>query len=155
MVPAYAEYICLPQGDPVPVPAGLDPAEAVYLVLNYITAYQMMYRTAHVESGRRALIHGAAGGVGTALLQLGQLAGLEMYGTCSARGGAAVSELGATPIDYRDQDFVVEIRRLMADGVDWSSIPSGDSIFGTPTGLFACAVPSSATDSPPRCEARD
>jgi NADPH2:quinone reductase len=64
------------------------------------------------------LIHGAAGGVGTALLQLGRLAGLEMYGTCSSQGAPAVSELGGIPIDYRQQDFVEEIHRLTGEGVD-------------------------------------
>jgi NADPH2:quinone reductase len=64
------------------------------------------------------LIHGAAGGVGTALLQLGRLAGLEMYGTCSSKGAPVVSDLGAIPIDYQKQDFVKEIRRLTGDGVD-------------------------------------
>src|SRR5512147_634152 len=114
----YAEFVCLPQRELVPVPPGLDAAEAVSLVLNYITAYQMLHRSARVKSGQRALIHGAAGGVGTALLQLGRLSGLEMYGTCSSRGASAVSDLGATPIDYKDQDFVQEIRRLTGDGVD-------------------------------------
>jgi NADPH2:quinone reductase len=95
---AYAEFVCLRQSELVPVPSGLDPAEAVSLVLNYITAYQMLHRSAKVKPGQRALIHGAAGGVGTALLQLGRLAGLEMYGTCSARGSSAVSELGGIPI---------------------------------------------------------
>jgi NADPH2:quinone reductase len=74
---AYAEFICLPQGELVPAPSGLDPAEAVSLVLNYITAYQILHRSAQVRPGQRVLIHGAAGGVGTALLQLGRLAGLE------------------------------------------------------------------------------
>jgi len=115
---AYAEFACLPQRDLVPVPPGLDAAEAVSLVLNYITAYQMMHRSVEARRGQRALIHGAAGGVGTALLQLGRLAGLEMYGTCSSRNAAAVSDLGATPIDYRQADFVEEIRRLTGDGVD-------------------------------------
>jgi NADPH:quinone reductase-like Zn-dependent oxidoreductase len=77
----HAQYICLPDSELAPVPAGLDPAEAVSLVLNYVTAYQMMHRVAHVAAGQRTLIHGAAGGVGTALLQLGRLADLEMYAT--------------------------------------------------------------------------
>jgi NADPH2:quinone reductase len=64
------------------------------------------------------LIHGASGGVGSALLQLGGLAGLEMYGTCSSRGAAAVSGLGGIPIDYQNQDFVDEIHRLTGEGVD-------------------------------------
>jgi len=115
---AYAEFVCLPQRELVPVLSGLDAAEAVSLVLNYITAYQMMHRSAHVKPGQRALIHGAAGGVGTALLQLGRLAGLEMYGTCSSRGASAVSDLGGIPIDYQHQDFVKEIHRLTSEGVD-------------------------------------
>src|SRR6476646_6091934 len=114
----YAEFVCLPERALVPVPSGLDPAEAVSLILNYVTAYQMMHRSAKVRSGQRVLIHGAAGGVGTALLQLGRLAGLEMYGTCSSRGAPAVSEMGGIPIDYQNQDFVQEIRRLTSEGVD-------------------------------------
>jgi NADPH2:quinone reductase len=115
---AYAEFICVPQRELVPVPPGLNPAEGVSLVLNYITAYQMLHRSAKVKRGQRVLIHGASGGVGSALLQLGRLAGLEMYGTCSSQGAAAVSELGGIPIDYRNADFVAEIHRLTGDGVD-------------------------------------
>jgi NADPH2:quinone reductase len=115
---AYAEYVCLPQQELVSVPSGVDAAEAVSLVLNYVTAYQMLHRSAHVRPGQRVLIHGAAGGVGSALLQLGRLVGLEMYGTCSARGASAVSDLGALPIDYRHQDFVQEMHRLTREGVD-------------------------------------
>src|SRR5512134_1574803 len=115
---AYAEFVCLPQRELIPVPSGLDAAEAVSLGLNYVTAYQMMHRSVKVGPGRRVLIHGAAGGVGTALLQLGRLAGLEMYGTCSSRGAPVVSDLGGIPIDYRNQDFVEEVRRLSPEGVD-------------------------------------
>jgi NADPH2:quinone reductase len=115
---AYAEFVCLPRDRLVPVPAGLDPAEAVSLVLNYVTAYQMLHRSVTVRPGQRALIHGAAGGVGSALLQLGRLAGLEMYGTCSARGAPAVRDLGGVPIDYAQHDFVDEVHRLTGDGVD-------------------------------------
>jgi NADPH2:quinone reductase len=115
---AYAQFVCLPQRELVPVPSGLDAAEAVCLVLNYITAYQMLHRSAKVRAGQRVLIHGAAGGVGSALLQLGRLAGLEMYGTCSSRGAQTVRDLGGSPIDYENQDFVKEIQRLTGEGVD-------------------------------------
>src|SRR5437762_5035591 len=115
---AYAEFVCLPQRELVPVPSGLDAAEAVSLVLNYVTAYQMLHRSAKVRRGQRVLIHGAAGGVGSALLQLGRLAGLEMYGTCSSQNASAVSDLGGIPIDYRQLDFVNEIHRLTGEGVD-------------------------------------
>jgi NADPH:quinone reductase-like Zn-dependent oxidoreductase len=115
---AYAEFVCLPQTELVPVPSGLDAAEAVSLVLNYVTAYQMLHRSAKVALSHRVLIHGAAGGVGSALLQLGRLAGLEMYGTCSSRAAPAVSDLGGIPIDYQHLDFVKEIQHLTGGGVD-------------------------------------
>ena len=115
---AYAEFVCLPERELVSVPSGLDAAEGVSLILNYITAYQMLHRSAKVRAGQRVLIHGASGGVGTALLQLGRLVGLDMYGTCSSRGAAAVSELGGVPIDYQQQDFVEEIQRLTNPGAD-------------------------------------
>ena len=115
---AYTRFIALPQSELTPVPPGLDSADAVSVILNYITAYQMMHRTTQVRSGQRALIHGASGGVGTALLQLGALSGLEMYGTASARAAADVTRLGAVPIDYKQANFVDEIHRLTGDGVD-------------------------------------
>jgi NADPH2:quinone reductase len=114
---AHAEFVCLPQPELIPVPSGLDPADAVSLILNYVTAYQMLHRAAKVRAGQRVLIHGAAGGVGSALLQLGRVAKLESYGTCSARGSRAVSELGGIPIDYEHQDFVKEIHGLTNEGV--------------------------------------
>jgi len=122
---AYAEFVCLPQRELIPVPSEVDAAEAVSLILNYVTAYQMLHRSAKVRPGQRVLIHGAAGGVGSALLQLGRVAGLEMYGTCSSRGASAVSDLGAIPIDYKHHDFVEEIHRLTKDGVDAVFDPIG------------------------------
>lgn len=122
---AYAEFICLPQCELVPVPPEVDAAEAVSLVLNYVTAYQMLHRSARARPGQRVLIHGAAGGVGTALLQLGRLADLEMYGTCSSLSAPAVSDLGGIPIDYHYQDFVKEIHRVTSEGVDIVFEPIG------------------------------
>jgi NADPH:quinone reductase-like Zn-dependent oxidoreductase len=118
VIGAYAEYICLPASQLTYVPEGLDPAEAVSLVLSYVTAYQMLQRVAKVTRGQRILIHGAGGAVGTALLQLGKLLDLEMYGTASKSKHELVKQLGATPIDYKGEDFVEVIRRLTNDGVD-------------------------------------
>ena len=114
----YANHICLRPDQLINVPAGLDPAEAVALVLNYMTAYQMLHRTAKVQHGQSILIHGAAGGIGTALLQLGRLAGLKMYGTALKDMHETVRELGGVPIDYKTTDFVAEIKRLTGDGVE-------------------------------------
>ena len=121
----YAEHVCLPAGDLVAVPDEVDPAEAVCLVANYLTAHLHMHHCAKVRKGDRVLVHGAAGGVGSALLDLGRLAGLEMYGTASRRNLELVADLGATPIDYRNEDFVARIRSLVEDGVDVVIDPVG------------------------------
>jgi NADPH:quinone reductase-like Zn-dependent oxidoreductase len=121
----YTEFICLPTRELVPVPSGVDPADAVCLVVNYLTASMALHRVANVRGGERVLVHGAAGGVGTALLQLGRLAGLEMYGTASKVNHEIVSALGATPIDYRSENFVKRIRSLTGDGVDVVFDPIG------------------------------
>ncbi len=115
---AYSEYVCLPAADCSPVPDDVDPAEAVSLVLTYVTAYQMLHRFAKVEPAGRILIHGASGAVGTALLQLGKLQNLEMVGTAARDHLALVACLGATPIDYRAEDFVERIGQLHPAGVD-------------------------------------
>jgi NADPH:quinone reductase-like Zn-dependent oxidoreductase len=122
---SYSQYICLPAHELIPLPAGIDPAEAVCLVLSYVTAYQMLHRMAHVKPGERILVHGAAGGVGTALLQLGALAHVEMYGTVSPGKHKLVAGLGAIPIDYKTEDFVKRVLTLTGDGVDVVFDPIG------------------------------
>ena len=121
----YAEFLCLPASELVPVPEGVDPAEAVCLVANYLTAHMLLHPTVNVQPGERVLVHGAAGGVGSALLELGKLAGLELYGTASKYNHELVSALGATPIDYRTEDFVERIHSLTGDGVDAVFDPVG------------------------------
>ena len=115
---AYSEYMCRSESSLVPVPAGLDPAEAVSLVLSYVTAYQMLHRSAKVQRGQSILIHAAGGAVGTALLQLGKLFDLEMYGTASKSKHDLIASLGAVPIDYKSENFLTRIQTLASDGVD-------------------------------------
>ncbi|HKA08992.1 MAG TPA: medium chain dehydrogenase/reductase family protein [Candidatus Dormibacteraeota bacterium] len=127
-VGAYSQYIVLPAKELFPVPGGVDPAEAVTLVLNYVAAYQMLHRVAHASRGQRILVHGAAGGVGTAFLELGRLAELEMYGTASSAKHRLVNRLGATAIDYKTEDFVERIAALSAGvGVDAVFDPMGSA----------------------------
>jgi NADPH2:quinone reductase len=125
MIGGYSQFAIVPEAHLAPVPDSLDPAEAVSLVLNYVTAYQMLHRVAHLVAGQRLLVHGAAGGVGTAALQLGKIAGLEMFGTTSKAKHELVSSLGATPIDYRTENFVTRIRQLAPGGVDCVLDPIG------------------------------
>src|SRR5262245_49313653 len=118
IVGGYAEYLCLPATELVPVPPQLDPAEAVCLILNYVTAYQMLHRSAQAKPGETALVHGAAGGVGTALLQLARLHGIRIYGTASTGKLKTVESLGGHPIDYTRSDFLKVIRGIPRGGVD-------------------------------------
>ena len=110
---AYTEYMIRPADSLAPVPTDLDPVEAVSMVLSYVTAYQMLHRVAKVQSGQKILIHGAGGAVGTALIELGRLFNLEMFGTASASKHELVEGLGAVHIDYAKEDFVT---RLQAEG---------------------------------------
>lgn len=122
---AYSQFIPLRAAELVPVPEGVDAAEAASLPLNYVTAHQMLFRVAKMQPGERVLVHGAAGGVGTAMLQLGRLQDLTMYGTASAKKHELVASLGATPIDYKSADFVERIHDLTGDGMDAVFDPIG------------------------------
>jgi NADPH:quinone reductase-like Zn-dependent oxidoreductase len=154
VVGGYAEYVYSKSDRLIPVPSTLDPAEAVTLILNYIVAYQVLHRSAKVKAGEKVLIIGASGGIGTALLQLGKLANLTMYGIASKSKHDILTEYGATPIDYHTQDFVEAIRQAEPDGLDvvldgmmrMNYIRGGLSLlrwggrlvsYGEPTGLLA------------------
>lgn len=118
VVGGYAEYLYWRADRLIPVPAALDPASAVPLILNYLVAYQVLHRSAKVRPGEKALIIGASGGIGTALLQLGRLAGLELYAVASRSKHAVLEEYGARPIDYHTQDFGALLRRAEPGGLD-------------------------------------
>lgn len=114
----YSELISLPATRLVPVPDALDPVPVAASMLNYFIAYQMLHRVAKVREGQTVLVHGAAGGVGTAFLQLAAMAGVTCYGTSSAAKRQVVTKYGGNHIDYRSKDFVSEIRALPGGGVD-------------------------------------
>lgn len=115
---AYSEYICLPESKLVRVSDGLDPVEAVSLVLSYVTAYQMLHRTVGIQKNQTILVHGAGGAVGSALLQLGKLLDLTMYGTASEAKQGLIRNEGGIPIDYRKEDFEQRVMDETGDGVD-------------------------------------
>jgi len=105
VVGSNAAYRTLRADDLARVPAGVDAAEAAALILSWTTAYQLLYRAARVQRGQRVLVQGAAGAVGQALLVLGRMAGLELWGTARGAHAGLIRELGATPIDYQREDF--------------------------------------------------
>jgi len=123
----YSQYVCLREEDLVPFPPHLDAGEAVCLPLNYLTAFQMLHRFAETRVGETILVHAAASGVGTGLLQLGKLQGLSMFGTASKGKHSILSELGCVPIDYRREDFVRVVRQKRPGGVDAAFDPVGGS----------------------------
>ena len=114
---AWADRVVLDAVDVTPVPASLDPADAVAAVTNGVTAWQMLHRAVSVRPGQTVLVHGASGGVGTLLAQLARLAGAEVIGTASARKHDYVRSLGAEPVDYRG-DVPARVREISPDGVD-------------------------------------
>jgi NADPH:quinone reductase-like Zn-dependent oxidoreductase len=132
---SYARYRTLRADRVVRVPAGVESAQAATLVLSWVTAYQLLHRHARVAEGQRVLIHGAAGAVGQALLALGRLAGVRMWGSARASDAELVRSFGATPIDFEAQDNAVFGRGdfdSVFDGVgeegfvrSWASVKRG------------------------------
>ncbi len=125
---ADADRVCVPESGAVDVPKDLDPGEVLSLLFPYMTAYQVLHRTAMAKSGETVLVHGAAGRVGVATLELGAATGLRLIGTASARDRAKVERLGAVAIDYRNEDFLARVRELTDDGVDIVSDSLGGPI---------------------------
>ena len=114
----YGELLLREAKHFLPIPDEISDVEAAAVILNYVTAWQMIHRVAKVRPGQTALVTGAAGGVGTALLQLLRLAGVKTYGAASAKKHDTVRKLGATPIDYRAGPIDRLMRALEQNGVD-------------------------------------
>ncbi len=114
----YAQHVIVDTERLVLVPDGVDDVTAIALGLNYITAWQLLTRLTEPEPGASILIHGASGGVGTALLELARIRGLRAYGTASAGRADVVSDRGGIPIDYRSEDFVQVLQVAEPNGVD-------------------------------------
>jgi NADPH2:quinone reductase len=114
----FAEFLVRGAEHFVPIPDEVSDVEAAAVVLNYVSAWQMIHRVAKVRAGESALVTGAGGGVGTAILQLLQLAGVKTYGAASLKKHGLVARLGATPIDYRAGPIDCLIRAHEPDGVD-------------------------------------
>jgi NADPH:quinone reductase-like Zn-dependent oxidoreductase len=114
----FAELLVREAEHFLPVPEGVSDVQAAGAILNYITAWQMIHRVAKVQSGETALVTGAAGGVGTAALQILRLAGVKAYGAASAKKHETVRRLGAIPVDYRAGRIDRLTRALEPRGVD-------------------------------------
>jgi NADPH:quinone reductase-like Zn-dependent oxidoreductase len=116
---AYAEYLTREAEHFLPIPDAVSDRDAAAVILNYVTAWQMIHRTAKVQPGKTALVTGAAGGVGTAALQLLRLAGVKTYGAASAAKHDTLRGLGAIAIDSHSVPVDRQIRALEPNGVDY------------------------------------
>jgi NADPH2:quinone reductase len=126
----FAELLLRNADEFIPIPAGVSDRDAAAVILNYVTAWQMIHRVAKVQAGETALVTGAAGGVGTAALQLLKLAGVKAYGAASARKHDVVRSLGATPIDYQAGPLDQLTRALEPNGVDYAFDAVGGANIG-------------------------
>jgi synaptic vesicle membrane protein VAT-1 len=117
-VGGWASHVLVDAADVVPVPAGIGAAEAETVVVNGITAWQMLHRKARIRTGQTILVHGANGGVGTVLVQLARAAGVHVIGTASPRHHDALRDQGVEPVDYRAPDLAARVRELAPRGVD-------------------------------------
>lgn len=114
----YAEKLVRPAREFVPVPEGLDDGEVAALILNSVTAYQAIHRVARLDAGQTALVTGANGGVGTALLQLLRLHGVRALGAAASVHHPLVRELGAIPVESRAGPLGEGVRAIVPGGVD-------------------------------------
>jgi NADPH:quinone reductase-like Zn-dependent oxidoreductase len=124
---AQAERINVPEKFLVLVPAGVDLRQATALILDWMTAYEMLERSAKVTEGQRIFVHGLSGAVGTALLHLAQLRGAVVFGTASASKHEEITAIGAVAFDYKQKDWIGEMQRM--GGVDAVFDPLGYQSF--------------------------
>jgi len=122
-----AELINLPERFLVRVPEGLDLKQGVALILDWVTAYQMLHRTAHIGAGQKVFVHGLSGAVGAALLSLGKIAGAQIFGTASPSKHEELRKSGAVPFDYSNKQWITAMREL--GGVDAVFDPLGFKSF--------------------------
>ncbi|ASU77110.1 NAD(P)H-quinone oxidoreductase [Actinopolyspora erythraea] len=110
----YAERVIVPVTQLLPIPTGVDPVDAAGLPEVVCTVWSNIVREAGLERGQLLLVHGGSGGIGTCAIQLGRALGAEVVATAGGGPGLRLcEELGAEPaVDYREQDFVAEVKRL-------------------------------------------
>ncbi len=116
-VGGWADHVVLDRADLVPVPDGVSAEDAETVVVNGLTAYRMLHRAAKVQPGQTIVVLGAAGGVGTVLVQLALDHGVHVIGTAGPRQLEALDALGVTAIDHRNEDVARRVREIAPDGV--------------------------------------
>ena len=126
-----ASMLSVPENQVLPLPDRLSFEQGAAIPVNYSTAYSGLVLMGGVKKGERVLIHAAAGGVGTAAVQIARMQGAEVFGTASGSKHDRIRELGVQhPIDYRTQDFEEEVRRITdGEGIDLAFDAQGPRSF--------------------------
>jgi NADPH:quinone reductase-like Zn-dependent oxidoreductase len=134
----YAELVTVREDMVYPLPKKLSFEQGAAFPVNYATAQAGLRVMGGLKQGERVLIHAAAGGVGIAAIQIANLHGAEVFGTCSASKHEAIAEQGVDhAIDYRNKDFAEEVRRLTGgEGVDVIMDAIGPTSFRKDYGLL-------------------
>ncbi|RYX97552.1 NADPH:quinone reductase [bacterium] len=150
----WASYVLINVNDLLNVPDDIAPDEAETMIVNGITAWQMLHRKAKIQSGQTILVHGANGGVGTILVQLAQHAGVRVIGTSSTRHHDALRAQGVEPLDYNDPDLAKSVRKLAPQGVDavfdhlgGESVYTSYSLLNSTGKLICYAIASALNDT--------
>jgi NADPH:quinone reductase-like Zn-dependent oxidoreductase len=127
---AYAEWAAVPARYVFRVPAGISFEDAAAIPVNYLTAYHSMFAVGNVQAGDRILIHGAAGGVGIAAVQLARRKGLVIFGTAGPTKQDFLRKIGVDhPISHERGDFVEVVRKFAPDGIEMVMDPIGGKSF--------------------------
>jgi synaptic vesicle membrane protein VAT-1 len=126
----YADTLIAKADEVFRVPAGKSCEAGAALTVNYLTAYAALVDQGHLQKGQRVLIHGAAGGVGIAAVQIAKIFGAEIYGTASASKHEVLKKEGVHCIDYRAEDFEKVVRaKTKGQGVHVALDPVGGASF--------------------------
>lgn len=127
---AYAEWVAVPAREVYRLPAGMTFEDGAAIPVNYLTAYHSMFTMGNLQPGDRILIHGAAGGVGNAAVQLARAKGLEIFGTAGPAKQEYLRKIGVDhAIDYEKTDFVQAVRKYAPDGIELVMDPIGGKSF--------------------------
>lgn len=134
---AWATHAVVAARDSILVPDGVSSEDAETVVVNGVTAWQMLHRAARVQPGQTILLFGANGGVGGILIQLARLHGVRVIGAASPRHHEALRAAGVIPVDYADPELATRVRELAPDGVDAVFDNVGGQTTRTAFGLLA------------------
>ncbi len=109
----YADYALAPAAQCLPMPAGYSYVQAAALPETFFTVWHNLFQRAHLQAGETLLIHGGASGIGVAAIQIARAFEINIIATAgSAAKCAAIERLGAQAINYRERDFVAEVKQL-------------------------------------------